>query len=277
MEFVDNGFEKHTSGIYRIRNTITNKVYIGSSRDMFERRAEHRRLLRKGEHRSVKLQRSFDKHGEEAFVFEILEEVKDKLRLCDLEQVWIDWYSASVEGYNMSGRASRIELTPEVKKKLSRIRSGKPLTEEARKSLTPHWKSRIGSKSPEHSERMKLLHESGTYEGNPDKMKKLHEEHPEWGQRAAQNLIKCSKHRMSFDEQGVKNLIKDYITMSPPSASKLAEKHGGTFSGICRLFRSLKLDLPHSHYSKILIKIGFEGSSISDLLKPEIQAKLKLD
>lgn len=59
------------SGIYQIRNTLNDKVYIGSSVDMEFRKAEHFRYLRGGYHANVKLQRAFDLDG--SLMFEILE------------------------------------------------------------------------------------------------------------------------------------------------------------------------------------------------------------
>lgn len=61
------------AGIYRIVNTANGKVYIGSARQFKERWKAHKRSLVTGKHHNTHLQTSFDKYGESAFVFEVLE------------------------------------------------------------------------------------------------------------------------------------------------------------------------------------------------------------
>ena len=58
-------------GIYRIVNTVSNKAYVGQSLRVKKRVQEHFRLLRLGKHTNQHLQRSYDKHGEDAFVWEL--------------------------------------------------------------------------------------------------------------------------------------------------------------------------------------------------------------
>ena len=42
-------------GVYKIFNIINKKIYFGSSKDVFKRLKEHRRLLRKNEHPNLHL------------------------------------------------------------------------------------------------------------------------------------------------------------------------------------------------------------------------------
>ena len=73
------------SGIYAIKNTATGKYYVGSTRNFKKRWSEHRYHLKKGSHHSLKLQRSFDKHGLVSFEFLILKQVEDADRLEEIE------------------------------------------------------------------------------------------------------------------------------------------------------------------------------------------------
>ncbi len=66
----------HVSGIYRILCKVTGDCYIGQSRDIYLRWSGHRNKLRKGEHLSVRLQSDWNKYGESAFEFAVIEEVK---------------------------------------------------------------------------------------------------------------------------------------------------------------------------------------------------------
>ena len=61
------------SGIYKITNLINKKYYIGSSLDIKRRWKEHRRNLIKNKHNNIHLQKSWNKYGENSFLFEIIE------------------------------------------------------------------------------------------------------------------------------------------------------------------------------------------------------------
>lgn len=77
------------TGVYEIVNTTTGKRYIGSATTFRGRFAVHRHELRRGVHHSEKLQRSWDKHGEDAFEFrKVL--VCEPRHLLMYEQIAID-------------------------------------------------------------------------------------------------------------------------------------------------------------------------------------------
>lgn len=76
--------------IYQILNKNTKDIYIGSAVSFDDRRWVHLCDLRKGKHHSHILQNSFNKHGEEAFEFSVIEEVEDKQMLIQREQHYMD-------------------------------------------------------------------------------------------------------------------------------------------------------------------------------------------
>ena len=59
--------------IYRILNTKNNKVYIGSTNRGYHRLEEHKKRLKSGKHVNKHLQSSWDRNGENSFLFEIIE------------------------------------------------------------------------------------------------------------------------------------------------------------------------------------------------------------
>lgn len=72
-------------GVYKILNTVNGRAYIGSTSCFKARWKVHRRDLRAGKHANQSLQNAWDKYGEIAFVFSIIEVVGDRLGLIDSE------------------------------------------------------------------------------------------------------------------------------------------------------------------------------------------------
>jgi hypothetical protein len=77
------------SGIYAIRNTVSGSLYVGSAVDIPSRWKSHRHTLRKHGKAPPKLQQAWDKYGESAFVFEVLEHCS-KDQLLTREQHYLD-------------------------------------------------------------------------------------------------------------------------------------------------------------------------------------------
>lgn len=96
------GLSKEVCGIYRITNLINRKVYVGSSKRVWNRWYYHRSRLRNNKHCNIVLQRSWNKNEENSFEFGILETCPEE-DLDAREQFWIkDLHSAnSQKGYNL--------------------------------------------------------------------------------------------------------------------------------------------------------------------------------
>jgi len=92
-------------GIYRIRNLINGKVYIGSACDIEKRRNDHIANLNRNTHRNKYLQNAWNKYGESNFVFEIIRVIKwsEKQNLLTNEQIYLDLYESynDIKGYNI--------------------------------------------------------------------------------------------------------------------------------------------------------------------------------
>jgi group I intron endonuclease len=123
------------SGIYSITNKINGKRYIGQAEDFNIRWGHHRSTLRRGTHhlrptfRPDHLQAAWNKHGEAAFVFEILEHVQNSGDLTIVEQYYIDWFDSADPkfGYNIRKEAGcnrGLEWSEYTKKKMSDARKG---------------------------------------------------------------------------------------------------------------------------------------------------------
>lgn len=128
------------SGIYAIFNKKSGKAYIGQTNNLKRRKNDHIRELRKGTHHNKYLQRAYNKDGENAFSFIILE----KCPLEDLnckEKKWIEQLETmdSHIGYNLEsgGNKNKVvsEKTREAKRGKNNPMFGKKLSKEHIESL----------------------------------------------------------------------------------------------------------------------------------------------
>lgn len=90
-------------GIYCIENTINSKKYIGLSRDINRRWIEHRSELNRGDHVNQYLQSAWNKYGEDAFKFYVVELCVPE-NLSDRECYYIGEYHtlSHEDGYNLT-------------------------------------------------------------------------------------------------------------------------------------------------------------------------------
>lgn len=97
------------AGIYKIINKINNKYYLGSSIDIDHRFSTHISNLKRGKHDNDYLQKSFNKHGENNFIFEIIEVTENDIEIIlGREQWYLDnWKPWERDiGYNINRIAS---------------------------------------------------------------------------------------------------------------------------------------------------------------------------
>lgn len=153
-----------TSGIYRILNLVNNKKYFGQTVDFNTRWGNHYNQLKGMRHFNPHLQTSWNKHGPDVFIFQIMEYCH-KEQLDEREQKYLDeWFDGGVQCYNilpvasssrnrtyseesklkMSASAKKRQPPPsrkgikhseEYKKRLSKIMTGRVRTVEHNKKL----------------------------------------------------------------------------------------------------------------------------------------------
>jgi group I intron endonuclease len=113
------------SGIYAIINIVNNRWYIGSAVNVERRWYRHRSDLRTQVHINRHLQRSWNKYGEQAFVFLFLEEC-EKNDLLKREQYYIDLVNPGFNILKIAGSQLGIKRSLETRKKMSDAKKGKP-------------------------------------------------------------------------------------------------------------------------------------------------------
>lgn len=117
---------KNKSGIYKITNINNNRYYVGSSINIHKRWLEHKRLLRENKHDNDFLQKSWNKHGEDSFVFEVLEFVEEISELIIREQYYLDMIKPFNKDitYNICENAGNMlgfKHSEESKEKMSKV------------------------------------------------------------------------------------------------------------------------------------------------------------
>jgi group I intron endonuclease len=113
-------------GVYAIVHLATGRRYIGSASNIDARWRGHRSHLRRGDHHSAHLQHCWQKYGEAAFAFVVLETCpKDQAVLLEREQHWLDLFPAML--LNAARHAKphlHVPCSPEQKRLISEALKG---------------------------------------------------------------------------------------------------------------------------------------------------------
>lgn len=152
-------------GVYKVVNTATNECYVGSSRRVRKRTAEHFRLLRQGLHPNPLLQRSFDSHGERCFKWELEVLCEDERDLGSIEEMFLQkeasFEAATVFNISTSAKAPMAgrSHSEETKRRLHECRKASSYdysSQEQRKKLSLAHTRRLLS-DPAHLARVRFI------------------------------------------------------------------------------------------------------------------------
>lgn len=153
------------SFIYKIKNTVNNKIYIGKTKasKVEKRWNQHRRFLRTNRHPNKHLQASWNKYGENSFVFEIVEvfESKAYYNLENVEKFWILVFESKnpQKGYNKTDGGEGIvgyKMPRDIVERIAAKNRGRPskakgkpsnLSSETRKKISDRQKTLVGEKN----------------------------------------------------------------------------------------------------------------------------------
>lgn len=125
------------SGIYAIVNNLNNKLYIGSSSNLYRRKCNHFSRLNKKTHHCIPLQNAWNKYGEHNFSFCVLVYLEPEMLLY-VEQKILDIYFLNKTKilYNI---AKFVE---------GRSFFGRKHTEDTRRKMREHHADFNGAKNP---------------------------------------------------------------------------------------------------------------------------------
>jgi group I intron endonuclease len=174
MKFLEERLKLTTvPGIYKITNTVTKKIYIGSSVNLRKRCNQHRSDLKGNRHSNGFLQSAVNKYGAEVFTIEVVEYVVGN-DLLEREQYYMELYRACDEkyGYNLQKLAKSIRVhTQRTKDKMSAASKGRPKSEAAKAAMQ---KAHLGEKhSQERRDKKRQTMASMTPEQRVARAKKI--------------------------------------------------------------------------------------------------------
>lgn len=138
------------SGIYEIVNLVNGKRYVGSAVDLAQRWREHRWGLKGRRHGNRHLQASWEKYGEAAFSFVVIE-LCEPAALIEREQAAIDRLQPEYNICPTAGSTLGRPHTAEARAKIAAKKAGLKLP-----PRTDEYRAKIGAahrgkpKSPEH-------------------------------------------------------------------------------------------------------------------------------
>lgn len=241
-------------GIYAIKNPINNKIYVGSTVNLRDRKCAHFRQLLLGIHPNPYLQADYNKHnGIETYEFSVLELVEDVNFLLKREQFYIDQYFDNQDKcFNIckiAGSQLGMKHTEESKKKTSLALKGRKISPNTLARLLDKERNPFAKSGAEHPKTGKVMpdsareairkaltgkekteehlrHISEALKGktlNPSAIKKFRD-----GRRKGTNNAHAKK-VIQLDLQG--NIIKIWDLMS--SASKETETNLASMSACC--------------------------------------------
>ena len=198
-------------GIYKIKNLLNDKVYIGQSVDIEKRWSTHKTELKNNYHYNIHLQSAWNKYGEDNFSFDVIEKCEEDL-LDEKECYYIELLNTmdSEHGYNLvSGGTKNRKFTNETLKRMSAAQKGRVHSEETKKKISESHKGKVYSE--ETIEKLRISHQKENL--SPETINKM-------------SLAKKGK---PLSEEHRKNLsaVRKNIVFSDETRKKISESNMG--------------------------------------------------
>ena len=213
-------------GIYKIINVINNKFYVGSAVDFTARKRRHWWALRSQRHANKHLQAAWNKYGEVAFKFVIVEELPDGADVLAAEDVWLKEHVGKDYCYNLGTDATAPtrgwygEKNPMWGKKFAH-------TEDAKARITAALKKRVHTEEEKAKRRQTMLGHHVSTATRTKISQTLSGEGNYWyGKKRPDHGEKVSKPVIAIDPEGREFLyrsiseLREQMKMKPPTINR---------------------------------------------------------
>lgn len=211
-------------GIYKIINVVNNKFYVGSAVNLSRRRARHFSELRSGRHSNGRLQNSWNKYGEQAFVFVVVEELLPDADVLAAENVWLKEHVGKEYCYNIGvdATAPHLGMSGELSPTW-----GRKHTEEAKAKIAAASAARVQTEGEKAKRRKSMrghhvaaatkakISATLSGEGNYWYGKKR----PDHGAKVSRAVIAISPEGKTLEYPSIQAL-REAADMSPPTANR---------------------------------------------------------
>jgi hypothetical protein len=137
--------DRNKAGVYLIRNSIDERIYIGASKCLGARFRDHRRLLRASRHYNTALQTLVDLHGLETLSFHLVELCAHE-KLLERERHYIHLYKATNPQAGFNQAVKGWKMSESARAKMSIAGKGKIISEETRAKMSLIRKGRATSR-----------------------------------------------------------------------------------------------------------------------------------
>lgn len=253
------------SGIYSILNKINGKIYVGQSVNPSKRGTDHRCKLNNNTHINPHLQKAWNKYGESAFEFNILEYCSEE-DLNDNESWWVDYFNSTDrdEGYNIeSGGKSNYTVSEETREKFIgknnpmygksgelSPRFGKKLSDETKQKIR---ESRFGTSAIDKYGGLEFVKDMATTGITKDKLGEmigisgdaidsyLRHRNRSWSEFSPNVCIKNNSRRQILIDLGGVDFLKDCIRKGLTQREIASKYNLGTKGVIYRYLNSLDI------------------------------------
>lgn len=235
-------------GIYKIINVVNNKFYVGSAVDLKRRKTRHFSELRNNKHSNGRLQNSWNKYGEQSFVFVVVEDLPDDADLLAAENVWLKEHVGKDYCYNLGvdATAPMAGFGGELSPTWGRKRTPEELAAQswAGKKHSPESKAKIREfllGKPKSAEVRAKIAATLLGEGNYWYGKKR----PDHGAKVSRAVVATSPDGKTLDYDSIQAL-REASGMKPPTVNRALKSGAPLRRGPYKGWSFKYLDTPHS-------------------------------
>lgn len=215
-----------SQGIYKIINVINNKFYVGSAVDFTKRKRRHWWALRSQRHANKHLQAAWNKYGEDAFKFVIVEEIPVGSDILAAENVWLKEHVGKEYCYNLGSDAiaftrgcygeknpmwgKKFNHTDEAKARISKASKERIQTEEEKAKRRKSMQGHIVSKETKDKISATLSGEGNYWYGK---------KRPEHGKKVAKKVVVICPNGQEavFDSISV---LREHFCLKPATVNR---------------------------------------------------------